>query len=120
VDALALQCLQHLLVGSLRAVKVGIVSDRGIVSMYKGTDIPWGMELQHKMLGIYYAQMKESKPDALLISHTYNPYFNDIVDMLRLQDIYTDKLDIAPVITQYLLQRWLRHAMTRNCSVIAG
>jgi len=54
----------------------------------------WGVECLHRLMWIYYDQAKKSKHDALIISHTFNPYFNDVVDMLRLQDIYTDKRNI--------------------------
>lgn len=47
------------------------------------------------MVWIYYDQAKKSKPDALIISHTYNPYFDDVVDMLRMQDIYTDRRSVV-------------------------
>lgn len=55
----------------------------------------WGVEFLHRLMWIYYDQAKKSKPDALVISHTFNPYFDDVVDMLRLQDIYTDKRSIS-------------------------
>ena len=48
------------------------------------------------MIELYYYGAKEAKEDALVISHTFNPYFNDVVDMLRLQDIYTDMKSIVP------------------------
>ena len=56
----------------------------------------WGIELLHALISIYYKAAKKTKSDALIISHTFNPYFNDIVDMLRLQDIYTDHKSIVP------------------------
>ncbi|MCC7145610.1 MAG: hypothetical protein IT443_04120 [Phycisphaeraceae bacterium] len=55
-----------------------------------------GVELLHKLLGLFYHAAKAAKKDALVITHTFNPYFDDIVDMLRLQDIYTDRADIVP------------------------
>jgi hypothetical protein len=48
------------------------------------------------MVKLYYDGAKEVKSDALIISHTFNPYFNDVIDMLRLQDIYTDRKSIVP------------------------
>lgn len=56
----------------------------------------YGAEILHALLGIYYDQAKRSKKDALIISHTFNPYFNDVTDMLRLQDIYTDRSSVVP------------------------
>ncbi len=55
----------------------------------------WGMELNHYLLSIYYDEAKKAKPDALIITQTFNPYFNDVSDMLRLQDIYTDRRSIV-------------------------
>ncbi len=56
----------------------------------------WGIEHLHKMIELYYYGAKEAKQDAVIISHTFNPYFNDVIDMLRLQDIYTDRRSIVP------------------------
>ena len=56
----------------------------------------WGLESLHRMIKLYYDGAKEAKSDALIISHTFNPYFNDVIDMLRLQDIYTDRKSIVP------------------------
>lgn len=56
----------------------------------------WGVEALHHMIKLYYDAAKAAKPDALIISHTFNPYFNDVIDMLRLQDIYTDARSIVP------------------------
>jgi len=55
----------------------------------------WGVELNHKVLSIYYDAAKSAKSDALMITQTFNPYFNDVSDMLRLQDIYTDRRSIV-------------------------
>ena len=73
------------------------------VPEYRGTKpvqphdkMHWGVELLHRILWIYHDQAKKAKSDALIISHTFNPYFNDVVDMLRLQDIYTDRKSIIP------------------------
>lgn len=55
----------------------------------------WGVESLYTMIKLYYDAAKEAKPDSLIISHTFNPYFNDIVDMLRLQDIYTDNRSVV-------------------------
>jgi hypothetical protein len=34
-----------------------------------------------------------------MITHAFNPYFSDVTDMLRLQDIYTDRSSIVPQMT---------------------
>ncbi len=59
----------------------------------------WGVELNHRILSIYYDEAKRAKPDALIITQTFNPYFNDVSDMLRLQDIYTDRRSVVPQMT---------------------
>jgi hypothetical protein len=47
----------------------------------------WGIEMLHRLLDIVYGEAKRTKPDALVITHTPNPYFTDVTDMLRLNDI---------------------------------
>ena len=64
-----------------------------IVDADRVTD--WGVESLYTMIKLYYDAAKKAKPDALIISHTFNPYFNDVVDMLRLQDIYTDNRSVV-------------------------
>lgn len=73
------------------------------IPRFKGTkplgcehEVKWGNEALHNMIELYYYGAKEAKEDALVISHTFNPYFNDVIDMLRLQDIYTDMKSIVP------------------------
>ena len=54
----------------------------------------WGMETLHTLTQFYHDEAKAVKEDALIISHTFNPYFDDCIDMLRLQDIYTDRAEV--------------------------
>lgn len=49
----------------------------------------WGVELLHTLLAILYSEAKAVKPDALVITHTPNPYFRDVTDMIRLNDVNT-------------------------------
>ncbi len=49
----------------------------------------WGMELLHRLLWIIYDAAKRSKHDALIITHTPHPYFRDVTDMVRLNDVNT-------------------------------
>jgi hypothetical protein len=58
----------------------------------------WGVALLHQLLAILHDEAKRTKPDALIISHTPNPYFTDVTDMIRLNDINTG----APVVPQML------------------
>jgi hypothetical protein len=62
------------------------------VSMHKPA---WGVELLKKLLYIYSDEARKVKPDAMMITHTFNPYFSDVVDMLRLQDLYTDDKSVV-------------------------
>lgn len=47
----------------------------------------WGVELLRAYIQALYSALKAAKPDAMLITHTANPYFADITDMLRLNDL---------------------------------
>jgi hypothetical protein len=47
----------------------------------------WGAALLHELLGIVYTTAKRIKPDALIVTHTPNPAFTDVTDMIRLNDI---------------------------------
>ncbi|MCM0649652.1 hypothetical protein NBE98_14890 [Clostridium swellfunianum] len=49
----------------------------------------WGLELMKKYLGIIYTEAKKVKKDALVMSHTPNPYLEDVTDMIRLNDVNT-------------------------------
>jgi hypothetical protein len=79
-----------------------------------GNEITWGVEALHHMISIFYNTSKEVKSDALIISHTFNPYFNDIIDMLRLQDIYTDRRSIVPQMTH---RAKIAHRVAPGCVV---
>jgi hypothetical protein len=47
----------------------------------------WGLELMKRYLYILYSEAKQTKPDALIMSHTPHPYLSDVLDMIRLNDI---------------------------------
>jgi hypothetical protein len=47
----------------------------------------WGLELMRLYLSILHAEAKHIKPDALIMAHTPHPYLEDVVDMIRLNDI---------------------------------
>ena len=49
----------------------------------------WGAELLYQLLAIIYSEAKRAKPDALIITHTPNPYFRTVTDMIRLNDVNT-------------------------------
>ena len=56
----------------------------------------WGVELLHSLLRTVYEAAKSAKPDALVMTHTPNPYFRDATDMLRLNDVNMER----PVVEQ--------------------
>ena len=47
----------------------------------------WGARLLHRLLERLYDGAKEAKPDALIVTHTPNPHFADVTDMIRLNDL---------------------------------
>jgi hypothetical protein len=65
------------------------------LTMYGDT---WGLELMHLYLSILQSEAKRIKPDALIMSHTPHPYLQDVVDMIRLNDINSGQ-DINPAMT---------------------
>lgn len=56
----------------------------------------WGVELLRRLLWILHDEAKRVKPDALVMTHTPNPYFAQVTDMIRLNDINTG----SPVVAQ--------------------
>jgi hypothetical protein len=59
----------------------------------------WGIALIRDHIGQIYAAMKEVKPDSALMTHTANPAFADVVDILRLNDLDGDCGDVLAVMT---------------------
>jgi hypothetical protein len=74
----------------------------------------WGAETLHTISKFYHDEAKAVKKDALIITHTFNPYFDDCLDMLRLQDIYTDR---AEVNEQFGHRARVAHRVCPNCCV---
>ncbi|GAA1149312.1 hypothetical protein GCM10009630_54690 [Kribbella jejuensis] len=50
----------------------------------------WGTALLHEQLRLVYDTAKRVKPDALVVTHTPNPAFRDVTDMIRLNDVLHD------------------------------
>lgn len=69
----------------------------------------WGVELLRKYIELIYTAMKQYKPDSVLITHTANPYFADVVDILRLNDLDGDCQDVLGVMQN-------RAALAQMCS----
>jgi hypothetical protein len=59
----------------------------------------WGVEILRAYIEIIYENMKEVKADSALITHTANPYFADIVDILRLNDLDGDCDNVLEIMT---------------------
>lgn len=59
----------------------------------------WGVELLRRYIGNLYADMKAVKPDSMLITHTPNPYFADVVDVLRLNDLDGESDNVLDIMT---------------------
>ncbi|UFU08166.1 hypothetical protein [Ruania halotolerans] len=49
--------------------------------------VPWGIAGLHALLTELYAATKAVRPDALVVTHTPNPLFADVTDMVRLNDV---------------------------------
>lgn len=47
----------------------------------------WGNALLHEQLRLVYETAKRIKPDSLVVTHTPNPAFIDVTDMIRLNDV---------------------------------
>ena len=47
----------------------------------------WGVDLMLEFMQLVHDEMRQAKPDALLMAHTANPAFANVVDMLRLNDV---------------------------------
>jgi hypothetical protein len=58
----------------------------------------WGLELMHLYLWILHSEAKRIKPDALIMAHSPHPYLEDVVDMIRLNDLNSGR-DINPSMT---------------------
>ena len=51
----------------------------------------WGLELMRDYLALVYGSAKAVKQDALIMCHCPHPYLNDVVDMIRLNDVNTGR-----------------------------
>ena len=56
----------------------------------------WGNGLLHRLLRELYRAAKEIREEALVESHAANPYFRDTCDVLRLNDISSDRTSVVP------------------------
>jgi hypothetical protein len=47
----------------------------------------WGFDLLHELLAVAHRAAKRVRPESLLVTHTPDPGFLDVTDMIRLNDI---------------------------------
>jgi hypothetical protein len=57
----------------------------------------YGVEMLRHYVKTIYDAAKSAKPDALVETHCANPYFSDITDVLRLNDMFFETLDVNPL-----------------------
>ncbi len=57
----------------------------------------WGVELLRDYIGYIYRRTKAAKKNAVLQTHCANPLFADRTDILRLNDIFDDRVDVRPM-----------------------
>ncbi|MFI7675740.1 hypothetical protein [Actinophytocola sp. NPDC049390] len=66
----------------------------------------WGSALLHHLLKLVYDTAKSVKPDALIVTHTPNPAYADVTDMIRLNDIrMLDAIDPAGPVVPHMRYR---------------
>ncbi|MCC7106940.1 MAG: hypothetical protein IT307_17540, partial [Chloroflexi bacterium] len=54
-----------------------------------------GNGLLRRLLKTTYEAAKDVRPDALIESHAANPFFRDACDVLRLNDVFTDRTSVV-------------------------
>lgn len=57
------------------------------LTAHRGATGTWGIAALHRLLTALYTAVHEAKPDALVITHTPAPFFGDVCDMVRLNDV---------------------------------
>lgn len=66
----------------------------------------WGSALLHQLLAVLRQAAKAAKPDALIVTHTPNPAFGDVTDMIRLNDaVWLDAFDPRVTVTDQMTHR---------------
>ncbi len=58
-----------------------------------------GNALLRRLLRTLYQEAKDVRPDALIESHAVNPYFRDTLDVVRLNDVFTDLASVVDQMT---------------------
>lgn len=57
----------------------------------------YGVEILRHYVKTIYDAAKAAKPDALVETHCANPYFSDITDVLRLNDMFFETTEVNPL-----------------------
>ncbi|TDD27083.1 hypothetical protein E1218_11535 [Kribbella turkmenica] len=65
----------------------------------------WGAALLHEQLRLVYATAKRVKPDALVVTHTPNPAFLDVTDVIRLNDVLRDDTAVPGYVARHMVYR---------------
>jgi hypothetical protein len=76
----------------------------------------WGISLLHRLLSIVYAEVKQAKPDALVITQTPHPSFADVTDMVRLNDMLRLD-DPGPLPVSAVVPQMRYRALVANASL---
>lgn len=86
--ATVVDAVEHML-GELGAdgLKVDFLAKTPSGTALRHAGPSWGAALLHRLLELVYTTAKRVKPDALIVTHTPNPAFADVTDMIRLNDI---------------------------------
>jgi len=69
----------------------------------------WGIEVVRLAMELICSSAKAAKADAMVVAHTANPYFADVVDVLRLNDLDGECEDVLGVMDN-------RAQLARICS----
>lgn len=104
------------LIGELGAdgFKIDFTADLPRPKSSQGS-VLWGVELLRHLLWIVHDEAKTVKEDALIIAHAANPYFTDVVDMLRLNDVaivgledsYVESMRHRQKVARAVSKQWL-------------
>jgi hypothetical protein len=65
----------------------------------------WGAALLHEHLRLVYDTAKRVKPDALVVTHTPNPAFLDVTDVIRLNDVLRDDSGEPGYVARHMVYR---------------
>jgi hypothetical protein len=85
--------------GRMLAASPGSAADDGV----------WGLAALHRLVGALHAAAHETKPDALVVTHTMHPSFAGVTDMIRLNDVL--ERDVAGAFVPVQDQLRFRHAV---------